>query len=288
MSKVVIIAGATASGKSDVAIEVAKKYDGEIICADSMQIYSEMHIGTARVLPQEQQGIAHHLMGFLSPDASYSVAKYKQDASKVIDEILSRNKLPILCGGTGLYINSITYNIDYTAPKADTEIRIKLENEYDRSKEDLYERLKTLNPNACERVHINDKKRVVRAVEVALSGQTEYNFREKSDRYDFVMFAPDVEREILYERINRRVDIMMEMGLESEVRRIYEKYGSDIMAFAAIGYKEFLPYFAGEYDIARAVELVKRNSRRYAKRQLTWFRAEDRIVWGNSFELQWR
>ncbi len=285
MSKVVIIAGATASGKSDVAIEFAKKRNGEIICADSMQIYGEMHIGTARVLPEDQQGIPHHLMGFLTPDTSYSVAKYKKDATRVIDEVLSRGKLPILCGGTGLYINSITHDIDYDAPKADEKLRSELECEYDASKEKLYEKLKMLNPSACERVHINDKKRVVRAVEVAISGKTEYEFRKKSERYDFEMYAPDVPRDILYERINKRVDIMMKQGLEAEVSGILEKYGSDIMAFAAIGYKEFLPYFEGEYDLARAVELVKRNSRRYAKRQLTWFRAEDRLIWKKTFEV---
>ncbi len=279
MSKVMIITGPTASGKSDIALEVAKRENGEIICADSMQIYDRMHIGTARVLPDDMQGIPHHLMGFLSPAQNYSVAMYKEAAINCIKDVLSRGKLPILCGGTGLYINSITYNLDFTAPKADDRMREKLEREYNESREVIYEKLQKLNPDACRRVHMNDKKRVVRALEIAMSGETNYNFRTPNTDYEFAMFAPDVPREILYKKIDARVDVMMQMGLEAEVRDIYENFGSDIMAFAAIGYKEFLPYFNGEYDKNRAVELVKRNSRRYAKRQLTWFRADERIRW---------
>ncbi len=279
MSRVIIITGPTASGKSDMAIEVAKSLDGEIICADSMQIYGEIHIGTARLTQNEMRGIPHHLMGFLSPAGEYSVAGYKSDATKVIEDILSRKKTPIVCGGTGLYINSLTYELDFTAPKADVQLRDALETEYDVSRQLVYAKLRELNPDACDRVHVNDKRRVVRALEIAMSGNLNYDFKVPSREYDFALFAPDVPRDVLYERINQRVDVMMQMGLEDEVRALLENHGSDIMAFAAIGYKEFLPYLRGEYTLARAVELIKRNSRRYAKRQLTWFRREARMVY---------
>ena len=287
MKKVIIITGPTASGKTAVSVELAKKINAEIISADSMQIYSEMQVGTARPFPEEMQGIPHHLMGFVSPDAHYSTAQYKADAEALIEDIISRGKTPMIVGGTGLYINSLTYDIDFSAPEADLSRREELSREYDEKGADyMHALLIEKDPEAAARIHKNDKVRVIRAIEIAeKGGRKEYNFRKPSEKYDFSIFAVTKPREKLYSDINRRVDIMFEMGLEKEARSLYDNYGEDIQAFAAIGYKEFIPYFKGEIDLPAVSEAIKLNTRRYAKRQLTWLRPDERINWINVAEF---
>lgn len=281
MKKLIIITGPTASGKTSVSVELAKKINGEIVSADSMQIYSEMLVGTARPTEEEMDGIPHHLMGFISPDMAYSTAQFKKDAEEKIEEIFARGKQPIVVGGTGLYINSLTYDIGFEAPQGDPELRKKLEAEYDeKGAAHMYALLLEKDPEAAKRIHRNDKLRVVRALEIAeKGGRGEYNFRRPSEKYDFRIFATVKPREKLYSDIEKRVDIMFCLGLEAEARQLYEKYGENIQAFAAIGYKEFLPYFKGQADLKSVSDMIKQSTRRYAKRQLTWLRPDTRINW---------
>lgn len=278
--ELIVILGPTASGKTELAIKVAQALNGEVISADSMQIYREMHIGTARPLPEEQGGIAHHLMGFVAPDANYSVACYQKDAHSAIQQILERGKQPILAGGTGLYLNSILYDMDFAAAKPDVALRERLAKEYENSPEQMHERLRKLDKDAAARIHLNDKKRLIRRLEILESGGTrEYDFRRPQCRYHVIRIGVCKEREQLYKDIGRRVDKMFQDGLEEEARRIYSQYGSEIAAFAAIGYKEFLPYFSGSETLEETREKIKQNTRRFAKRQLTWFRREPDIHW---------
>lgn len=280
MRDLIIILGPTAAGKTEIAIRIAKAMDGEIISADSMQIYDEMSIGTARPLPEEQGGISHHLLGFLAPNAEYSVACYQKDARAAIESIFSRGKQPILAGGTGLYINSIAYDIDFTAAGPNEALRAALAEEYEKNPEQMHERLSRLDPEAARRIHKNDKKRLVRRLEILEGGgEHAYDFRRPQDKYNLHFIGIGKERENLYRDIERRVDIMFEEGLEREVRDVFEKYGSDIAAFSAIGYKEFLPYFAGNATLEETRAVIKQNTRRFAKRQMTWFRREPEIRW---------
>ena len=283
---VLIVIGPTASGKTSCSIELAKRLNGEIVSADSMQIYKDMYIGTAAPTAEEKQGILHHLLGFVSPDEEYNVAKYQKDAFKVIDDILKRGKVPIVTGGTGLYINSLTYDLDFTQTKGNDDIRKQIGDEYDSDPVKIYNEILNNDPAAKDRIHINDKKRVVRRVEIIRSnGVGEYNFFKYNDRYDFKLIGLLKERTKLYNDINRRVDIMMDMGLEKEVKYVYDKYGKDITAFLAIGYKEFLPYFEGSAPLEDVIYKIKQNTRHYAKRQLTWFKRDNRIHWYNVDEF---
>ena len=280
--KIVCIVGPTASGKTDVSIRIAKAFDGEIICADSMQIYQELQIGTAKPSIEEQAGIPHHLFGIVPPDGEYNVARYKEDAENTIQDILDRGKLPIIVGGTGLYINALSYALDFTAQAPDQAFRDRIAEEYDTpgGAERLYKQMIELDPASADRIHMNDKKRLIRRLEI-LSGEERetYSFREPQQKFNMLRIGINKDRARLYSDINKRVDIMAEMGLETEVTDIYRKYGSDIQAFKAIGYKEFLPYFEGDITIEKTLEIIKRNTRRYAKRQLTWFRRESDIRW---------
>ena len=280
-AKVLFIVGPTAAGKTDISLEVAKRLGGEVVSADSMQIYDELSIGTARPAAESLQGIPHHLFGFLPPDSEYSVAKYQSDALSVIENILSRSKLPIVVGGTGLYINSLVYDIDFTKTAPDYKLRDTLSKQYDEEGADtLYKSLIAIDPDSANRIHKNDKKRLIRRLEILLHKDTpEYAFRVPQERYALIFVGINKARETLYQDIEKRVDLMMAKGLEAEVRNIYEKYGADITAFSAIGYKEFLPYFKGEMDIDSVIKTIKRNTRRFAKRQLTWFRREENVKW---------
>ena len=279
--KLIVITGPTATGKTAAAVEIAKRMDGEIVSADSMQIYDVLSIGTARPTADEMQGIPHHLVGFVDPSEKYSAGKFQKDALECIENISERGKQPILVGGTGLYINAVTYDMDFSAPERDAEKNsryLKLYNE--EGPDAAYGLLKKKDPDAAARIHKNDRMRVVRALEVADSPSgTGYDFRRPSERYDFRIFALTKDRARLYSDIEKRVDIMFERGLEKEVRELRERYGDDIQAFQAIGYKEFIPYFNGEIDIDKVRELIKRNTRRYAKRQLTWLRPDSRVNW---------
>lgn len=279
--KLLIILGPTASGKTALSIKAALEFGGEIVSCDSMQIYKDMNIGTATPTKEEMCGIPHHLMSFVAPNDDYSVAAYQADAKKVIADITGRGKLPILTGGTGLYINSLTYKLDFTQQEADSELRNNLNAMYEsEGAEFMHSKLRELDPEAAERIHKNDKVRVVRRLEILYNKANEdYNFRVEADDYDFLIIGITKPREQLYADIDRRVDIMIEEGLIAETKNVIEKYGNNAPALRAIGYKELVSAFKNEITIDEAIELIKRSSRRYAKRQLTWFRRDDRITW---------
>lgn len=283
MRTVFVIVGATASGKSGAAIELAKRISGEIVSADSMQIYRGMDIGTAKVTPEEADDIAHHMIDVCDPDFPYSVALYQEAAIKCIDGIISRGKTPILCGGTGLYINAITNDLDFSAPP-DPELRSYLNGQYEeRGAEHMFELLKMLDPEGAARIHKNNVKRVLRRLEIVMSGGGgEYDFSAQSSAYDFRIFGLEYPREELYRRIEARVDRMMERGLAGEVRTLDEQYGGELTSMQAIGYKEMVGYFRGAYSLDDAVSEIKKNTRHFAKRQLSWFRRDARISWLSS------
>ena len=275
----------TASGKTGLAIELAKRFDGEIVSADSMQIYKYMDIGTAKPTPAEREQCVHHLIDFLEPDSEFSVADYTELAHRVIADIYSRGKLPVMCGGTGLYINSVINDVEFGETQSDEELRCELQNIANaEGNEKLIEILREFDPVSAARLHPNNVRRVIRAIEFyRTTGVPISEHQEKTkmiiSRYDPVMFCIDHDREILYERINERVDIMMSEGLCDEVRRLMDMgYSSALNSMKAIGYKELMDYFNGLCSLEEAVSAIKQNSRRYAKRQLTWFRRDGRIV----------
>lgn len=284
--KVVVIVGPTASGKTKLSIELAKKINGEIISSDSMQIYKEMDIGTAKVTKEEMQGINHYLVDFVSPDARYTVSDFKKDSEKSIKEIISKGKIPIVVGGTGLYINSLIYGIEYQDMKFDEQYRNKLIQiaETEEGLKKLYEQAYKIDPEATEKISQNDKKRIIRILEIYKStGKTkteqEILSRQKGVDYDFKVFGITMERGKLYERINHRVDVMIEQGLEDEVRKLISKYSEFPTSMQGLGYKEVVQYFNGELSRVEMIEKIKQESRRYAKRQLTWFRKNKEIIW---------
>ena len=284
--KLFILIGPTAVGKTAISLDLAKKLNGEVISADSMQIYKYMDIGTAKITSHEMQGIPHHLVDIIYPDESFSVSDYKIHATQCISEINKKNKLPIVVGGTGLYINSLVYKLNFASVPPNETIRTRLEdlgNEY--GNEYLHNILLRVDKASGERISIQDKKRVIRALEInELTGKTmtEYNkdFRESNDDYDLVMVCLNMDRAKLYERINHRVDIMLEQGLVEEVKSILRKgYDKNLVALQGIGYKEIIMYLDNNYTLEYAVDKIKQGSRNYAKRQLTWFRRDNRIKW---------
>ena len=284
--KVVVIVGPTASGKTSLSIELAKKIDGEIISADSMQIYKDMDIGTAKVTKEEAQGIKHYLVDCVSPDERYTVSDFKKDSENAIEEILKKGKTPIVVGGTGLYVNSLIYGIEYQDMKFDEKYRDELmqETKTQEGLEKLWKKANTIDPEAMKKISQNDTKRIVRVLEIYnATGKTKtYNeilSRQKEVKYDFRVFGINFERQKLYERINRRVDIMFEQGLEEEVRKLIQKYSSFPTAMQGLGYKEVVEYFDGKLKYDEMVDKIKQESRRYAKRQLTWFRRNEKIIW---------
>lgn len=288
MEKVVVICGPTASGKTSLSIELAKKINGQIISADSMQIYDEMDIGTAKPTKEEMQGIKHYLIGNVKPTNRYSVSEYKKDATNAIEETIQDNKFPIIVGGTGLYVNSLIYGIDYPEIETDLEYRKKLEEIAEKEGlNKLYNMAREIDEKAMEKISPNDQKRILRVLEIYnQTGKTktelEIESRKNGVKYDFRVFAIDMPREILYERINKRVDIMFENGLLEEVKRLYKKYGEELYtSIQAIGYKEVIDYINGKYTKEEMIEKIKMETRRYAKRQLTWFRKIENITWLN-------
>lgn len=286
MQKVIVICGPTASGKTALSIELAKRINGEVVSADSMQIYDEMSIGTAKPDEEEMQGIKHYLIGNVSPTNRYSVSDYKSDAMNAIEEIINKNKMPIVVGGTGLYVNSLIYGIDYPDVKTDLEYREELEKIAKKEGlKHLYEKAMQIDPEAAKNISENDKKRIIRILEIyketgKTKTQLEIESRKNGVPYDYRVFAINMPREILYDRINRRVDIMIERGLIDEVKQLYEKYGEELRtAVQGIGYKEVIDYLNGVYSKEEMVEKIKMETRRYAKRQLTWFRKIQDIIW---------
>ena len=286
MQKVVVICGPTASGKTALSIELAKKINGKIVSADSMQIYDEMDIGTAKPDLEEMQGIKHYLIGNVKPTTRYSVSEFKKDAINAIEEIISNKKIPIVVGGTGLYVNSLIYGIDYPEIQTNLEYRKQLEKQVEiKGLQELYEQAKKIDEKAMQSISPNDKKRILRVLEIynetgKTKTQLELESRKNGVPYDYRIFAINMPREILYDRINKRVDIMIERGLIQEVDKLYKKYGEKLLtSMQAIGYKEVIKYIKNNCTKEEMIEKIKMETRRYAKRQLTWFRKIDNIHW---------
>ncbi len=291
--KILVLVGPTASGKTSLGVALAKELDGEIISADSMQIYKYMNIGTAKVTTAEMQGIPHHLVDCVLPNEEYSVAKYKQEALESIQAVLTGGKLPIISGGTGLYINSLTLPWNFQKKEQDEEIRWRLIAEAEMlGPEALYERLQVVDQITAQSVHPNNIKRVIRALEIyELTGKPKSYFDEETKKqevpYDFEILGLEWEREILYDRINRRVDQMVENGLIEEAKKLIDRgYDWNLTAMKAIGYKELRPFLEGTSSLEEVITVLKRNSRHYAKRQMTWFRKDNRIKWIKMSETQ--
>jgi tRNA dimethylallyltransferase len=283
MNRVIVVCGATASGKTALAVELAKRYDGEVISADSMQIYTDMDIASAKATPEEQQGITHHLLSFLDPSESFSVADYVRLCGERVEDILSRGKMPIICGGTGLYISSFVDNIAFDESECDYAFREEMRQFAENNgKTALWEKLNEIDPETASELHENNVGRIIRALEVyKTTGHTiseaKRLSREKPSPYEFVMLTIDyADRQRLYDRINARVDMMMSQGLVEEARRCFEQKNRPTAA-QAIGCKELYPYFRGERELSDCVEELKLRTRQYAKRQLTWFRRDERI-----------
>ena len=283
--KVIVICGPTASGKTALSIELAKRIDGEVVSADSMQIYKDMNIGSAKVTPEEMDGIKHYLIDFVSPDERYSVANYKQDAKKAIEEIIAKGKTPIVVGGTGLYVDSLIYEIEYNDIEIDEEYRRKLETIKEKEGLDiLYKKALEIDPKAMEKISSNDSKRIMRVLEIYHSTgktktQQEFESRTKEIPYDYRVFAINMDREKLYDRINKRVDIMLEKGLVNEVKNLLKKYNDFPTAMQGLGYKEVKDYLEGNLSYEEMINKIKQESRHYAKRQLTWFRKNENTIW---------
>ena len=283
--KVIVICGPTASGKTALSIELAKKINGEIVSCDSMQIYKDMNIGTAKPTIEEMQGIKHYLIDIIEPNQRYSVADYKKDAKQAIKEILNKNKIPIVVGGTGLYIDSLIYEIDYQQIEFDEKYRNYLEKKVEEDGLDsLYEQAKKIDPTAIEKISKTDKKRILRILEIYKATgknktEQEEQSRKKEIEYDYYVYAISWDRQTLYDRINKRVDLMIEQGLIEEVQNIVKKYKTFPTAMQGLGYKEVVQYLNKEITKDEMVEKIKQETRRYAKRQLTWFRKNKQTIW---------
>ncbi|MEE3332718.1 MAG: tRNA (adenosine(37)-N6)-dimethylallyltransferase MiaA [Ruminococcus sp.] len=284
-SKLIVIAGPTASGKTSLAVELAKKYNGEVVSADSMQIYKNMSIATAKPTAEEMSGIKHHMIDFLDPGKIYSVGQYVLDATKIIDDILGRGKLPIICGGTGLYIDSLIKGIDFTENSSDLELRKELEATFEEQGVGyLLDMLREFDPESAERLSSQiNIKRIIRAIEFYKTTGitiTEQNERSKLNepKYDSLIFCLTAkDRQYIYDRINLRVDIMINNGLIEEAEEVLNS-NLGVTASKAIGYKQLRPYFDGEATLEECIEKLKTETRHYAKRQLTWFRRNEDII----------
>lgn len=282
----IILTGPTAVGKTDLSIKLAKSLNAEIISADSMQIYKYMDIGSAKVTEEEMDGVVHYMIDEVTPDIPFSVSEFQSRSEKYIQEIDNKKKTVIVTGGTGLYLNSLIYNMDFAKSNANSEIREKLEQELKTNGIDyMHDKLKSLDLDAANRIHKNNTKRVIRAIEVCLSGEKMNDFSKDlkyNDKYQPIIIVLNRDREVLYERINKRVDIMIENGLLEEVKNLLKMgYKKDMISMQGIGYKEIIKYLEGEYTYEEALEIIKRDSRRYAKRQITWFKRYEDAKWFN-------
>ena len=282
----IILTGPTAVGKTKASIGLAKMLNGEIISADSMQVYKYMDIGSAKIVPEEMQGVPHHLIDVLEPDEEFHVVKFQEMAKKALEEIYAKGKVPIVVGGTGFYIQALLYDIDFTENDADTSYRQELEELAAKHGPDhLHEMLSQVDSVSADTIHANNVKRVIRALEFyhqtgnKISEHNEQE-REKESPYDFCYFVLTDERERLYDRINFRIDEMLEEGLVDEVKALKDKgYTRDMVSMQGLGYKEILDYLNGECTLEEAIYILKRDTRHFAKRQLTWFRRERDVIW---------
>ena len=281
---IIILTGPTAVGKTDLSINLAKKINAEIISADSMQIYEYMDIGSAKVDFDEMDGIKHYLIDEVKPDYPFSVSEFQQRANRYIKQITDKGKKVIVTGGTGLYLNSLIYNMDFAKNDANNILRDQLAKELEEYGIDyMHNKLKELDEESANRIHKNNTKRVIRAIEVALSGNKMNDFSSDlkfNENYEPIIIILNRDRQHLYERINKRVDIMFEKGLVDEVKNLLNLgYTKDMISMQGIGYKEIIKYLDKEYTFDEAKEIIKRDSRRYAKRQLTWFRRYENAKW---------
>lgn len=284
-NQVIVICGPTASGKTRLGIELAKKIDGEIVSCDSMQIYKDMTIGTAKPTEEERSEAVHHLVDFVLPSERYSVAEYKKDAENTIEQIIEKNKKPIIVGGTGLYLNSLVYGIDYPNIVTDLNYRQELEEKVNKEGlESLYKEATKIDSKAIEKISPNDKKRILRILEIYHStGKTkteiEADSRKNGPKFDYKIFVLNMDREKLYDRINRRVDLMIENGLIEEVKALLEKYKEFPTAMQGLGYKEVVEYLENKTSKDEMIDKIKQETRRYAKRQITWFKSYKDAIW---------
>ncbi|WP_010292055.1 tRNA (adenosine(37)-N6)-dimethylallyltransferase MiaA [Clostridium senegalense] len=286
MKNLLIIAGPTAVGKTEISIKLAKEINGEIISCDSMQIYKDMDIGSAKILEDEMDGVPHYLIDIIEPNEEFSVAAFKENAENIIEDIDKRGKVPMVVGGTGLYINSLIFNYSFGDTSKDEGYRKELEKvANEKGKDYVHNMLKDIDIESYEKLYPNDLKRVIRALEIyKVTGKTMSKYLSEQNIYDIPYnvhyYVLNMNRENLYERINKRVDIMMENGLLDEVKKLKDKgYTKDMQSMKGIGYKELLLYLDGEISLECAVNMIKQFSRNYAKRQLTWFRKDKRVVW---------
>ena len=292
-NKLIILAGPTASGKTSVSIDLAKRLGGEIISADSMQVYKYMDVGTAKISVEEMQGVKHHLIDVLDPKEDFNIVKFQNMVKCSIEEIVKNGHIPILVGGTGFYIQSVIYDIDFNNEDDNSSVRKKLEEEYDTYGADfMHEKLKKIDIVSAQTIHKNNKKRIIRAIEYFLinnepiSSHNEVQ-RKKKSPYDYRFFVLNPPRDILYERINKRVDIMLESGLVDEVKKLREMGLSTAnISMQGIGYKEIIEYLDGEVSLETAIENIKQNTRHMAKRQVTWFKREKDVIYVDPFSFE--
>lgn len=285
-NKIIVLVGPTAVGKTYVSIELAKKFNTEILSADSMQIYKYMDIGTAKVTEEEKLDIPHHMIDVIFPNENYSVSDFKMKSEEIMDDMLKNNKIPIVVGGSGLYVNSLIYDLDFGNTKSDKNIRDHFTALYEEHGEDfLHEKLKQVDIESADKIHKNNVKRVIRALEFyEITGEKFSNYnqdiRKKSSKYDFILIGLNMERKFLYDRINQRVDKMISDGLLDEVKMLLEKdYKKDLVSMQGIGYKEIVDYLENSISLEEAVNILKRNTRRFAKRQFTWFLKDKSVQW---------
>lgn len=282
----IVLSGPTAVGKTALSIELAKRVNGAIISADSMQVYKHMDIGSAKIMPEEMEGITHYLIDALEPSEEFNIVVFQKMAKQALEEIYANGKIPIIAGGTGFYIQALLYDIDFENQDCNEEYRMELENiAKEQGAEVLHARLQEIDPVSAEKIHANNVKRVIRALEFYhLTGKpiSEHNESEhqKESPYNFAYFVLTDERENLYKRIDKRVDIMVEQGLLEEVQRLKEMgYHRDMVSMQGLGYKEILDYLDGKCSLDEAIYIIKRETRHFAKRQLTWFRREREVIW---------
>lgn len=285
-NKIIVIVGPTAVGKTYVSVELAKKLNTEVVSADSMQIYKGMNIGTAKITEDEKKGIKHHMIDIINPDENYSVSDFKDKAEEIIDNILLNSNIPIIAGGSGLYVNSLIYDLDFGNAKSDEKIREYYNYYYKEHGEDkLYEKLQKIDPEAAEKIHKNNVKRVIRALEFYdITGfkfsEINTDIRKPSKKYECILIGLCMERKTLYERINQRVDKLVDEGLIEEVKSLLNKgYDKELVSMKGIGYKEIIDYLDGNMSLEEAINILKRNTRRFAKRQYTWFYRDDKVKW---------
>lgn len=279
--KIIIICGPTASGKTALAVEVAKKLNSEVISADSMYIYKGLNIGTAKPTKDEQQGIVHHLIDVVSPFDSFTVSNYKNTAQPIINKLINENKIPVICGGTGFYINSLLYDLSYGNGNDNPEVREKYKNLASKNgNKYVYDILKSVDPISAEKLHFNDVKRVIRALEIYENGCKKSDIKDEFiPKYNYFAYSINHDRKTLYDRINTRVDFMIKNGLIDEVKSLIKSgVNRNLQCMQAIGYKEVFDYLDGIISIEELVDLIKLNTRHYAKRQLTYFKKIPNLI----------